>query len=704
MSRHTVTRRGSVANRRRDERGAVAIIIALCMTVLCLIAALVLDFGQAQGDRQVDKSAADSAVLAGLHAMDFTHGSNARPFVGVCAALQFLKANGRFTALPENSGWSYANGTAIAGDPCTDSAMLSKTCTSASSSWARYQATPATTSDGFTYTVTIQNGYDFADVASWKEDSLPATSGDRSTDHCMDFELTIRQGRPPGFGSLATSHDLRTGIRTVGRVTIGPNGDAPAMLLLKQSGCVPNALINGGSGFIHVLGVFSATGSQGGTIHSDDNGTGCGTGGTKQILYGRSGGGIAAYAAPSCAGCTTPDPSKPGTISTVAGSLGTVPSNWIIDAIGNVYGATGTGPASPGTTSSPVGRALVTRQPVDARYKATVQSIMASAQSNIFSKAGPPVGWATVTCTGPGNVAVPAYDATKVGLWIVCGNVTGVSGPIAQWKTVVFSGRVTASSTAITMPDATKVYVFGASPHAITASGGGGSFQMHTTGLVTQSPGFTFPDGKQCPSSNIVGANRGLLVVKNGDLNASALFRACDTTVVMMGNDTAGCVPTYDATIDGAVGPAPSLTPCPSASKGTGQVNISGDADWTAPSECSGVVTSTTCDGVAFSPVPGGWGNPNGPEDLALWTESYATDSGGTTSRLGGSANVNVRGVFMSPNFDPLVFGGGGTLRLTNAQFVSASLSLNGGTQLTMSVDPNSAVKLKSLLLVGLVR
>jgi hypothetical protein len=99
-----------------------------------------------------------------------------------------------------------------------------------------------------------------------------------------------------------------------------------------------------------------------------------------------------------------------------------------------------------------------------------------------------------------------------------------------------------------------------------------------------------------------------------------------------------------------------------------------------------------------------GWANPSGPEDLALWTESYATNSGGTTSRLGGASNVNVRGVFMSPSFDPLVFGGGGTLTLTNAQFVAASLNLNGGTKLTMSVDPNSAVKLKSLLLVGLVR
>ena len=72
---------------------------------------------------------------------------------------------------------------------------------------------------------------------------------------------------------------------------------------------------------------------------------------------------------------------------------------------------------------------------------------------------------------------------------------------------------------------------------------------------------------------------------------------------------------------------------------------------------------------------------------------------------MGGSGVFNVRGVFMTPNADPFTIGGGSTLTLVNAQFVSTSIALNGaGTYITMSVDPNSAVTLPKLSLVGLVR
>ena len=45
-----------------------------------------------------------------------------------------------------------------------------------------------------------------------------------------------------------------------------------------------------------------------------------------------------------------------------------------------------------------------------------------------------------------------------------------------------------------------------------------------------------------------------------------------------------------------------------------------------------------------------------------------------------------------------------GGLNLTNAQYIASSIELNGGAQITMSVDPNSAVTLPELGLVGLIR
>jgi hypothetical protein len=59
----------------------------------------------------------------------------------------------------------------------------------------------------------------------------------------------------------------------------------------------------------------------------------------------------------------------------------------------------------------------------------------------------------------------------------------------------------------------------------------------------------------------------------------------------------------------------------------------------------------------------------------------------------------------MTPNAIPFTIGGGSFLNLTNAQFIARTISLNGsGTKIDMSVDPNSAITLPTLDVVGLVR
>ena len=65
--RLSVTPAGRTAS---DERGAVAIVVALSMVMLLVTAAMVLDFGVVRVDRQRAKSTADSAVMAGMRAAD----------------------------------------------------------------------------------------------------------------------------------------------------------------------------------------------------------------------------------------------------------------------------------------------------------------------------------------------------------------------------------------------------------------------------------------------------------------------------------------------------------------------------------------------------------------------------------------------------------------------------------------------------------
>ena len=84
----------------RNERGAVAIIVAISMVMLLIVTAMVLDFGIVRLNRQQAKSAADSAAMAGIRAGD--GGSDVfHTFLGVCGALQYLKSNeSELSALP----------------------------------------------------------------------------------------------------------------------------------------------------------------------------------------------------------------------------------------------------------------------------------------------------------------------------------------------------------------------------------------------------------------------------------------------------------------------------------------------------------------------------------------------------------------------------------------------------------------------------
>ena len=109
--------------------------------------------------------------------------------------------------------------------------------------------------------MTIQSPFQVNNGDSrFPEDNYSSVSSDNSTlSGCDQVGVIIEEVRSPGLGSVASDNDLTATVRSVGRVYIGPGSDAPAMLLLKRTGCpiLQTGSAAGGS-WIHVYGAESS--------------------------------------------------------------------------------------------------------------------------------------------------------------------------------------------------------------------------------------------------------------------------------------------------------------------------------------------------------------------------------------------------------------------------------------------------------------
>jgi hypothetical protein len=693
----------------RDEQGAVAILFALTIALIVVCAGYALDFGLLRVDRQVDESVADDAVLAGLHGLNANDGSP-HPYMGVCTAIHFLQANNdNFSGVDAATGWTNGLGVPTASG-CTSTTLRNRTCSATDrATWAVWQWTGTT--GGVTYSVSIQSAYQLGTLStsSWPEDQLPASSSDTSSfNGCDQLGVTINQSRQPTFGRLATSGDLSTRIRSVGRVRLQPGRAAPALLLLKRTGCPVLSAGNSGGGsgtYIHVLGAYSTSSgiTQPGTIHADTDGTACTGGSNQNIFLGLQNDGIVAYAAPLLGNPSSPDPTKPGMITSVAAANG-VATGIIRDGLAYVHGSSTLNSAATGGTQYDVaGRQLVTRSLIDQRYgvgSATPTGVpLAVSQANAVFTAGAsgaPAGWtkfpASVNACKPTQAQINALTLTASSkLYVDCTTNSGFQGDgsnalTLNAGTIYFNGVVSPSGS-LSLANATKVYI---------------ADQASRSDAVTLSTGATF--GVNNATSNLNSglcssgqkSSKATLFIRTGDFKETGgTLQLCRTTVFMMGGSSTGCLPT-------TAGTAPTSSPCPGINSGlgTGQfTQTGGNIDWTAPDTLDQTLDSK---GNPLAAGTAAWTDPSGPEDLALWSES-ATNSSSTYNMNGGGA-FHVRGVFMVPNAGPFQISGGANMNLTNAQYIVTSIQLSGGTQITMSVDPNSAVTVPDIGLVGLVR
>ena len=673
----------------RDERGAVTVMTAVLAPVLLIVAAFVLDIGLVRVDRQTDKAAADAAALSGMAALQEAGDGQAHPYVGVCQALRFLAKNSpRFANITSTSG-SWKTGTnAAANDGCTDAATRNKICVAGdSSTWARFDWSG--TYQGNALSVRIQSGYQLPDPA-WAEDSLPAAASfqDDAAQGCNQLAIIVKQERSPTLGALAVNGTLQSSIRTVGRVKVTSGGYAPALLLLRRTGCqVLYTGASSGSSHIYVYGARSSDGrTQPGTIHSDSDGSSCGG----SVFVGRGSQGIVAFAAPQAGNTSLADTSKPGIISAYAGMLG-LTGTTLRDSTTNVCGSATLSSTTACPGSDVNGLSRVTRKLIDQRYLTTVRTMVSNANSAVFDtltagNAGSK-GYAVVGCGGGGTVdALPAATATNDKLFVNC-STPKTMATATGYHTVVFNG-VPSPSTKMSLPDATKVYVFGSSGNGLDL--GGNTFSMHTTGNLNAT--------NRCSDSpTATTSDKATLFIKDGQIKSAAnggLLQLCNTTLVLMGGQSSACLPS-------TVGTAPTQTPC-GGNTGSGQLSQSGgDVDWTAPNALDITLDSS---GNPTAAALAGYSDTDGPEDLAFWSES-AGNSSSTTYNMNGQAALHTVGVFMAPNADPFTVGGGACQTLNNAQYIASSFQLNGSNScLKMTVDSNSAVQMPALASVGLVR
>ncbi|MDX6309225.1 MAG: hypothetical protein QOI06_2271 [Nocardioidaceae bacterium] len=662
--------------RRHDEQGAVAVIVAFSMTALLVIAALVVDVGQARTDRLSNRTYTDAAAASGIRSLDSGDGIS-KPYHAACTALAYLKASDAQNLTSLVSVWRTGAGAAVV-DPCGGTALLDSACVpNTASSWAWYHGT-ATTASGKLLTIDIKGGYQPQAVVSTAlggyapqtDDAAfhytgPTDNGVGASGGCDQLAVIMQEQTQPGLGQVASSNPLITKVRTVARMTASSLGDASAALLILERTDCPAIQVNSTNTHIEVLGF----GSKPGVIHSDSSGTGATCSPINPVILGKfaSAPGVSAHQSESGT------PRLPGMITTVAG--GTAPAN-ATDGATKVCAETAL-PAQPPQTFPPtaptscgpaLGRGLVGRGVVDRRYDTStttgVQLAMSTAATeyNKVPTGAAPGTLASYTVLGGSQKAcqnVANSNYTQGGaIFVNCPNGVNYNDfTFTNATAVVFNGNVSVGSgNTLSMPNVTRLYIKG-------GTGPQGGFQASGT--------FNYNLGLSATCALRGTTARAQIVVGSGSFSAGAQssLHLCQTTV-LMANDQSPTCPLPPTPV---VGPGP--PPADNSCIGNVNLNAGGTMDWSAPDSVFNGPASQT-----------DWNNL---EDLALWTETSQESS------IGGGGSMTLTGVFFLPNANPFTISGhGNQLIPANAQFVARKLQAKGQGTLYMRPDPNDSFTL----------
>lgn len=657
--------------RAADEHGVTLILVALCMVALLLAAAAVLDLGLVRQNRQADKSATDFAAAAGIRGLENPAGVP-QPWQGVCAARDYLVANN--DELASMTG-SYANGdgtTTYASNPCDDrtATPFTNLCSANKATWAAFTGL----ADGGRIRVIIKSGYVLPDP-EFPEDgnAIYATDlGNPAHAGCDQLAVIIEEGEEAQFGEIAGATGYATRIRSVSRIEIGDIGNAtPALLFLEQRDC--RVLAIGGTSGAKVI--VEGVGDNPGIIHADSlgDGAGCdpadaqngnifqvdGNPPDPRIIARRAVTPVGGEAAGVLSAVALSD--EPGAVPAV------VSSPWPVEVCAAQL-ATDCGTGASVTGIGPRAGRVVTRGPIDDRYREPIIGLREAAEDRFAwdDASDLPAGWTAVACGAPGPFA-----ASKV--WVDCdgGEFQGSNRTFeASVEEIVIDGYVVVGGggSVLRLEAPSKVFIKGHdSLNAVQLLGNDNEILVNDGGLAdSDGDGFAcderYADDPLARTELVIGS--GPIVAEGAD---GKVLRMCQTTVFMMDDSGApGCpIPSED-------GVAPYDNGC------RGRIRVAGNnrLDWSAPN-VNNLTTPTRAQLDQF-------------EDLAFWSE---TQGSGGISAIEGSGGVRLSGIFFTPNAAPFRVGGNGAYDIQDAQFITRRLEVAGNGVLLMRPQPQNAVE-----------
>lgn len=660
-----------------DERGFTAVIVALLLTAILIVVAIVIDIGQARQDRVDAKRLSDAAVTAGIQDIEVG------PWQAVCTAYGYVRANAPFSSFASET-WTDAASTPttyVAPAGSCPTAPPSGQCISTNpATWSHFHGV-ALNGD---ITVDIESAYTTPDPAFAEDATI---TGD-DWDPCGQIAVIMSRHRGPIFGRVAGGSGLTIIKRSVARLTSGP-GQTAALVVLERTDCrAIDATTNGGEIIVHSVG------DTPGTINVDSAGT-TNCSGSQKVIAGSalpSTGGPNIIADP-----TATSPARSGRISSYA--LRTNPSvaNTTACAWSPTPPATCTIMPIPTAEFAPLGRTFL-----DNRYLSPVRSHIATAKALIATMPGSYTllsataatasgsinvtgGAGNRTCTVNGSVTV---SATSV--YVDCNQLKVPSGSTLRFTgngaTIVTQGTITVSGSSGTsgpgmfladQPAALDVVgtTQGANPVALAISG---TFALNYGSTSTP---FTTPPACPAPTA---GNPTTTVVVQDGALSvnggSSSALELCQTSVLMAsGYQSAGSPPSAWPT---SVGSAP----YDNSFKGQVTVGGQGTVDWTAPNAVPNAAASAA-----------DWANL---EDLTLWTETGNNSVASSGSTIGGQGGVQLAGVFALPNANFTISGTGSQTISADAQFWTRKLNLSGQAVLQMAPNPNDSIPSMDFALV----
>lgn len=665
-----------------DERGVVLILMAVAMTVLLGVVALVIDLSQLRTDRRVNKSVADMSVRAGLGVL------NLGPWSGVCRASDYLRTNapGFSNFDPGTEKWFQLSSplNQLTTSPCLNPTAAQVCLPGAldvpnTDTWGKLTATAG----GGRFTIEIQSGYTMPD-ARFAEDAVAvADTGDPLKGSCDNLVVIITERRTPFFAGVIGGGDKTTTIRSVGRVSnLRSDEYSPALLLLEREGC-------------NVLSVASNSGriiaqpylSFPGVIQIDSaNRSGCSS--NQAVLNGSSTSGGPAIIACS-AKTLNPTPGCNLALGDKPGRIGLYGLNFQPPGAHLTTPFTGSWATTTYGDTQAVRSAQSGREPLDRIYRTNVVALDAEAKAVLTGNGGRPPGCASVvgsSCTGNGRtwlvlqqadcnsldtffspVLHPLRTAVQ-NIWFNCDLDAKPYALLPAGLTftaldsyIVITGKLSVTST-FAITDPRTVFIGGkASGNGIGLEiGNGGNFNVNNA----------LP-GADCVIPAIVKPTR--MVVGNGSfkMGSGGVVHLCQSFVFMANGY--GKVPATDGTL-----------PCTCTTGHLGKIDIGSGAvvDWTAPNKITG--RRPTSEEVLLTSVPA----PISPyEDLGLWTEA-----GGAQSMSGGG-NSHMTGVFFLGNADAFTLAGNSGANVSlSAQFITRRMSVTGGATINLVLNPFDAV------------